>query len=138
MQLVCDMLSDINKDIGHLAKNQNNQYLRNILEHALIPSKRFILPDGAPPYKANQLPAAQLQGAMWGVAKKLYIFCRADMKALQRESLFVTSLESVSKEEAELLLHIKDQNLHKLYKNITVKNINKGLPGYFAQQLQAA
>jgi hypothetical protein len=133
MQLVCDMLSDINKDINHLVKNQNNQYLKNILEHALVPSKKFILPEGVPPYKVNLLPSVQLQGAMWGVAKKLYIFCRADMKALQRESLFVTSLESVSKEEAELLLHIKEQTINKLYKSITLKNINKALPGYLSQ-----
>ena len=124
------MLSDINKDITHLVKNKNNQYLRNILEHALVPTKKFVLPEGVPPYKVNSLLSAQLQGAMWGVAKKMYIFCRADMKALQRESLFVTSLESVSKEEAELLLHVKDQNINKLYKNITLKNINKALPGY--------
>ncbi len=127
------MLSDINKDMSHLVKNQNNQYLRNILEHALIPGKKFVLPEGVPPYKVNPLPSAQLQGAMWGVAKKMYIFCRSDMKALQRESLFVTSLESVSKEEADLLIHVKDQNINKLYKNITLKNINKALPGYLPQ-----
>jgi hypothetical protein len=131
MKLVCDLLDEINKDIKTLIPNQNNQYLRNLLEHALIPEKKFYLPDGVPPYKVNQLPSAQLQGAMWNVCKKLYIFCRRDMKALQRESLFVTSLESVSKQESELLIAIKDQTFDKMYPNITIENINGVIPGYF-------
>ncbi len=131
MKLVCDLLDEINKDNKALIPNQNNQYLRNLLEHALIPEKKIFLPEGVPPYKVNQLPSAQLQGAMWNVCKKLYIFCRRDMKALQRESLFVTSLESVSKQESELLIAIKDQTLDKIYPNITIENINGVIPGYF-------
>ena len=53
------------------------------------------------------------------------------MRALQRESLFVTALESVSKQESELLIAIKDQTLNKLYPNITRENINAVIPGYF-------
>ena len=131
MKLVCDLLEDINKDIRNLIPNQGNQYLRNLLEHALLPEKKFYLPEGVPPYKVNTLPSAQLQGAMWNTCKKLYIFCRQDMRALQRESLFVTALESVSKQESELLIAIKDQTLNKLYPNITRENINAVIPGYF-------
>ena len=130
MQLVCDMLADINKDIQNLRKNINNQYLKNIFVAALIPENKFVLPEGAPPYNVNKLPSAQLHGAMWGVCKKLNIFSRKDLKPLQRESLFITSLESVSKEESELLLLIKEQTLHQLYPNLTLEKIQQAFPGY--------
>lgn len=130
MQLICDMLADINKDISKLKPNIGNQYLKNVFLAALLPQNRFILPEGAPPYKANELPSAQLHGAMWGVCKKINIFWRKDLKPLQRESLFITSLESVSKQEAELLLAIKDQTLYKLYPNLTLENISETYPGY--------
>lgn len=130
MQLVCDLLSDVNRDIQKLKPHLGNQYLKNIFLAALLEQYRFVLPEGAPPYKVNPLPSAQIHGAMWGVCKKLNIFARKDLKPLQRESLFVTSLESVSKEEAELLLLIKDQNLAALYPNLTLATISEHYPDY--------
>lgn len=130
MQLVCDLLNDINKNLDALKKHANNSYLQNLLQYALIPERKFILPEGAPPFKPNPQSSAQLHGSMWGVCKKLYVFARADIKALQRESLFVTSLESVSSEEAALLLAIKDQAIDKIYPNITRDAINKIAPGW--------
>ena len=124
------MLSDINKDISNLKPHLGNQYLKNVFLAAMIPSNRFVLPDGNPPYKENLLSSAQIHGAMWGVCKKLTIFARKDLKPLQRESLFITSLESVSKEEAALLLAIKEQNLSALYPNLTREGLDAAFPGY--------
>ena len=132
MHLVCDLLSDINKDLNTLKQHSDNTYLRNLFKYALMPEYKFLLPEGAPPFKTNQQTSAQLHGAMWGVCKKLYIFARADMKQLQRESLFVTSLEGVSAEEAAVLLAIKDQTLDNIYPNITYDNINQTIPGWLS------
>jgi hypothetical protein len=54
-------------------------------------------------------------------AKKLYVFCRADLKPIKREQLFIGLLEEVHPEEAVVLLAVKDQKLNKLYSKITRK-----------------
>lgn len=134
MQLVCNLLSDINKDIANLKPHLSNVYLKNIFEAAFIPENKFILPEGTPPYKPSPLPSAQVHGAMWSVCKKLNIFWRADLTPLRRESLFITSLESVSAEEVQVLLAIKEQKLHKLYSGITLKAIDKAFPNYIKRK----
>ena len=48
-----------------------------------------------------------------------YIFKREDLKPIKREGLFIEMLESVSPEEAKILLAIKDQRLDKIYPKIT-------------------
>jgi hypothetical protein len=53
--------------------------------------------------------------------KKLYVFCRTDLQAIRRETLFIQLLENVHPSEARVLLHVKDQTLHLLYKKITHK-----------------
>jgi hypothetical protein len=132
MQLVCDLLSDINKDLNVLKQHSENTYLRNLFKYALLSEYKFLLPEGAPPFKTNQQSSAQLHGSMWGACKKLYIFARPDMKQLQRESLFVTTLESVSAEEATLLIAIKDQTLDQIYPNLNYDNINQTNPGWLS------
>ena len=53
--------------------------------------------------------------------KKLYVYLRADLKPLRRETLFIQLLECIHPSEAKVLLAVKDQKLNKLYKNITAK-----------------
>lgn len=129
MDLPADILRDINKDINNIKKYSGNSYLRNIFESAFIPAKKLILPEGVPPYKSSSAPSVQLQGAFWQEAKKLYVYLRADLKPIRRESMFINALESMSKEEAEILLAVKDQELSKLFPNITYEKLKE--VGYF-------
>ena len=129
MELIEDILSDINLDIKKLEKYSDNKILRNILEYAFIPEKKFLLPDGVPPYKEQSGPSVQLTGALAMEAKKFYVYLRADLKPAKREQLFISCLEYVSKKEAGILLAIKDQNLPALYPNITFDALKSY--GYF-------
>lgn len=130
--MIGDLLKDINTDINKAIENKNNQYLRNALEAAFIPEKKFILPEGTPPYKEQQGPSAQLTGGFWMIAKKLYVYTRADLKPAKRESMFIQDLEILSKEEAAIFVTIKDQTLSTLFPNITRESLTK--VGYFAVQ----
>lgn len=119
MELINDILSDINKDPTKLALHVGNNFLRNILEAAYLPEKKWLLPEGVPPFKELQGPAIQHANNFWLVAKKVYVYSRADLKPFRRESLFIQDLENVCKEEATILLAVKDQTLDKLYPNLT-------------------
>jgi hypothetical protein len=57
-------------------------------------------------------------------AKKLYVFCRADLNPVRRETLFIQLLEGSHPTEAKLLLAIKDQTLTKMYPKVTHKLVS--------------
>lgn len=122
-----ETLSDINKDINaiKLAEHWNNSFLRNILEHAFIPEKKFILPEGTPPYKVNGLSGVETKGVVWQEARKLAIYARADLKPIRRESMFIQALESFDKDSVAVFLALKEQNLDSLYPNITREKLTE-------------
>lgn len=129
MKNISVILAEANKDIYSLAEHFPNSYLRNIMEAAYLPEKKFILPEGDPPFVMAPNHMDQLSGTFWQVAKKLNMFQRADLKPIRRESLFVQALESLSPVDAKILLCVKDQNLMKLYPNLTKEMLVK--IGYF-------
>jgi hypothetical protein len=116
---VSDILEAANKDIKTIMAHAGNNYLRNLMESAYLSDKKFILPEGDPPYKEQTLHKSQLAGAFWQVARKLDVFRRADVKSLMREKSFIGALESVCAEDAKILLAIKDQKLERIYPALT-------------------
>lgn len=93
---------------------------------------RWLLPPGAPPFKASDAPDGESTGSLLQEAKTLYIFTDAPkaskaMKASDRESKFITLLESLTNKEAELLIEIKDKSI----KGVTKEFLEKTFPGIF-------
>jgi hypothetical protein len=129
MDTINQILEQAQKTPEYLLQYKDNKYLRNFLEAALLPEKKFNLPEGSPPYKENQQHEEQLRGSFWQIAKKLDIFQRTDLKPFRQELLFVQALESLPESEAKLLLAAKDQTLHKVYKGLTLKKLTE--IGYF-------
>ena len=102
--------------------------LRAILKYAYDPKVKFILPDGAPPYKQNQLP--DLQSVLYSELRKLYLFIEGgnpNLKQTRREYLFIQLLENLDKEDAELIVAVKDKKIP--YKGITKKFVEEVYPG---------
>lgn len=100
-----------------------NVLLKTILEYAFDPAKKWILPEGEPPFKATAEPMGMTPTNLYGELRRFYVFNRADLKPVKREQLFISLLEGVHPEEAKLLCAVKDQTLHKLYPKITRKLI---------------
>jgi hypothetical protein len=123
MELIKDILSDANKDITSLVKYVNNGVIRPVFEHAFLPEKKFILPEGIPPYKSQLGPSIQLTGSFYMETRRFYVYCRDDLKPLKRETMFISCLESLSDEEAKILIAIKEQTLDILYPNITLEKL---------------
>lgn len=127
MLTIHELLTDINKDINVLRHpdNWNNNYLRNVLEHAFKPEKKFILPEGTPPFKTNGLSGVETKGSFWQEARKMATYSRADLKPIRRESMFIQALESLDKDSVAILLAVKEQELVKLFPNITREKLEE-------------
>lgn len=131
MKNISVILDEANKNILSLTEHFANSYFRNIMDAAYIPEKKFLLPEGDPPFVMSPNHMDQVSGVFWQVAKKLNMFQRSDIKPFRREVLFIQALESLSPVDAKILLCVKDQNLTKLYPNLTKEALVK--IGYFKQ-----
>ena len=117
-----EILDECNKDITLLEKFRGNAGLKFIFEHAFLPEKKFVLPEGDPPFKPDAAPIGMTPCNFTQETKKLYVFTAArELKSIRREALFIQLLENIHPSEAKVLLAVKDQKLNKLYKNITAK-----------------
>jgi hypothetical protein len=125
MELIENILFDANKDITRLKAYVNNKAVRPVFEYGFDPAKKFILPEGVPPFKAQLGESIQLTGAFYMETRRFYVMCRADLKPIKREQMFIQVLERVSKKEAEILLAIKDQTLGLMYPNITFDKLKE-------------
>jgi len=129
MSSIKEILDAANKNIESIKQHSGNKYLRNLMEAAYYPDRRFNLPSGVPPYNISSLHESQTAGQFWQIARKVDAFYREDIKSLLRERAFIGALESVSKAEAEILVAIKEQKLNELYPNLTFGALRS--VGYF-------
>lgn len=132
-----EMLDEINKDPKLLStKYKGNTALRIVFEHSFLPDKKFLLPEDAPPFKADAAPLGMSPAILTQELRRFYIFLRKDLKPIKREALFISLLESVHPTEADLCIAIKDQKLHKMYKKITRKVVEEA--GFIAPEATGA
>lgn len=102
--------------------------LRVILQGAFDPTVEWMLPEGEPPYKPNDL--VDQQHVLIRDIEKLRYFVKGfydNLPQAKRESMFVELLERVDPEDAKLLVAIKDKKLP--FNGITLQHVTEGLPG---------
>lgn len=127
MLTIHELLTDVNKDIKVIMKpeNANNNYLRNVIEHAFIPAKKFALPEGVPPFSQLGISDVEAKGMFWQEARKFSNYCQASptekpIVKFRREAKFIQALESLDKKSNDILIAVKEQELDKLFPNITL------------------
>ena len=119
-QYITEILEQINKDPNLLKTTYRNNYaVVTLLEYAFDKNKKFVLPEGTPPFKPDAAPLGMSPANFYQQIKKLYVFCRKDLSAVRREQLFIQMIEGLHPSEAEICVLIKDQNLTSKYENIT-------------------
>jgi hypothetical protein len=109
-------------------RRNDSPALRALLKYAFDPKVKFLLPEGAPPYKPNTLP--DLQSVLYSELRKLYLFIEGgndNLKPTRREYLFIQLLENLDKDDAELIAAVKDKKVP--YKGITKKFVEEIYPG---------
>jgi hypothetical protein len=125
-----EVLKDLNEG-GDIFKYVENQGLKAVLEYSFNPELKFQLPEGAPPYKESVQPEGMSQTNFYTTLRQWYVFTKGskDVTRTRREYLFIQLLEGLSPTEAKLILAIKDQQLQRVYPNLTREWLKKTVPG---------
>lgn len=101
--------------------------LKTVLKYTFHKDIQFELPKGAPPYKEMETPENWGHNRLPRELRKFQYFVTGNnLNPIKRESLFIEVLESVSPEEAKLVLMMKEKKLN--YKGINRKLIEEALP----------
>lgn len=135
-------LAEFLEKVGKLKKTQekvdalkanDSLPLRIILQGAFDPGVKWLLPEGKPPYRVNDLP--DQEHILIKEITKLRYFVEGfhpDLAQSKREKMFIELLENVAPADAELLCSIKEKKLP--FRGITLQHIKEGLPGLINEQ----
>ena len=133
---ISEVLEEVSKaktreDKREVLKKNESWSLRALLQQNFHPQANWLIPPGAPPYNANQNSA---DTSLMFEAKKLEYYTNAgnNLPMLKREAMFVSLLERLSSDEAEILIAIKDQKLS--YKGLTYKLVKDTWPDLLPEQ----
>jgi len=102
--------------------------LRQILKGCFDPKIEWELPEGIPPYIENDVPAGTEHTLLINETKKLWHFVKgadAATNKLQKETMFIQMLEGLHKDEAKVLLDMKNGTLNKTYKGLTADMVRE-------------
>lgn len=120
---ITEVLKEINADpsLFHTTykKHGDGGPLAVLFKHAFLGDHKFLLPEGQPPFTPSKEPIGLTPSNMLAEIRRFYVLTRRDLRPMKRETVYIQMLESVHPEEAKILQAIKDQNLTKLYPNIT-------------------
>lgn len=116
------------------ALRANDSYvMRVVMQAAFDPNVKFLLPEGVPPFKVNDL--VDQEGVFINEARKMVYFIEGfhpNLAQTKRETMFIELLESVCPKDAELLCALKEKRLH--VKGITIKHVIEAYPGLIANE----
>ena len=105
-------------------KQNNLKAVKTVLKAMYDPELVSLLPEGIPPYTPSQLHDDA--GMLISNSRKIpYFYPGANLSNMKREQVFVELLESVNKDDALLLIDMKDK---KHIKGLTVSVINEAYP----------
>jgi len=105
-----------------ILRDFDNAPMRQVLKGAFDKNVVWDLPNGTPPYIANEAPIGTEHGLLRNEAKRLWHFVKGadmDLTKTQKETMFIQILEGLHKDEAEVLLGMKNNTLSKTYKGLT-------------------
>jgi len=128
--------SEFLEKVGKLRKTQekidalkaNDSYvLRVILQGAFDPKVKWLLPEGTPPYKPNEL--VDQEHILINEVRKILYFIEGfhELPQTKREMMFIELLEAVAPKDAELLCAIKEKKLP--FNGITSFHVKEAFPG---------
>jgi len=125
----CSEPKSINERVELLKKN-GLPVIQQILKYAFDPNIVFDLPEGDPPYKPCEF--LDQEGRLYSEARKLYLFTKGGNPALskfKREMLFIQLIESLDKDDAKLILAVKEKKLP--FESINSETVKKAFPNLF-------
>ena|SRR6056300_909812 len=134
-KLISEVLTEASKltkkadKVEHLRKNRSPALL-DIFRIAFDDDVVSVLPTGAPTFTKDDAPIGHEYLSLHRGHRRFKYFFKGPVAnatpALRREGMFLTLLESLNGEEAELVIAAKDKSLK--YKGITKKLIQDTFP----------
>ena len=97
-------------------KQYDTPGLRRIIKGSFDPNIKWDLPEGTPPFIANEAPDGTEHSLLENESKKFWHFVvGADVATskTRKETMFLQILEALSKGEASIAIAMKDKELHK-------------------------
>jgi hypothetical protein len=113
-----------------LLQKHNSQTLRSILIWNFDESVESLIPEGEVPYNPNEAPSGTEHTLLEQESKRFYYFVsngKTDIPQVKRESMFIQLLEGLHKDEAEVVILIKDHKLGTKYR-ITKAAVQEAFP----------
>lgn len=99
---------------AEVLKKHSSAALKNIIGYAMDPGVKWLLPPGAPPYRA-QVKEADAEGRLYNETKKFINLVDSPagraLGRVKRERLFIQILEVIDPDDAKLMLRVKDKKL---------------------------
>ena len=110
-------------------KENDSQPLRVVLKNIYDVGVKFLIPDTAPPWKYNEYED-EAKALLFQEARRLRIFVEGGgydtLKPIKREQLFISLLEDIDNEDADLLAN--HMISHKSVKGLTKKTVMEAFP----------
>lgn len=119
--------------VAWLKERGSNVSMYYFLWVALGGKVKWLLPEGMPPIKEHKGRVGSEPSDINREIKRLYLFLDGtgnNLTQLRREKLFAVMLESVSKEEGEMLVAAKDGTFEKAFR-CPKKVVEEAFPGLF-------
>ncbi len=116
--------------VEKLKKMSSNKHIKEILSLAFDENIVWLLPDTDPPYKPSTDKKDKLESRLLQEMRSMPIFLNygkyVNMKQSKREQIFVDILQTISPDDAILLLSIKNKKLP--FDNLTREVVEKAFP----------
>lgn len=128
--------SDMSDDqvINHLRDN-SNFILRTVLQGGYSKNLVFDLPEGSPTFVKDVNPigysATRLNNVCVNLARFLKNRRTASIPKAVKQRRFIEILESLPQAEAEIMILMKDKNIHSAYSRLTPDLVFKAYPALF-------
>ena len=114
-------------------KYNDSFVIRTILQAAFDPRIKFLLPEGEPPYRVNDL--VDQENVLIKEARKLAYFVEGpypNLAKTKREMMFIEVLETVTPADAKMLCSVKDKKFP--FKGITEAIVREAFPDLLPQE----
>jgi len=113
-----------------ILQKYNELAIRDILKGSFDDTIEFIIPKGIPPYQeALDHEAGNIRNKR---TKVFRYFAKGGpgerMARVKVEGMFIKLLESVHKEDAKIVIAMKDKKLQGMYKGLTKKAVQEAFP----------
>lgn len=109
--------------------------LRTVLRYIYDKDIEFLVPSTPPPWKKNNYPDTTTM--LYREARRLRIFVKGggydNLQQVKRESLFISLLEDINNEDADLLAN--NMISHKPVKGLTKAVLEEAFPDLFTSQI---